>query len=393
MILRRAIWASRGLARKAPQRQLQGRNLSTETDSIELSAANSLKQLQSIHAQLSAQGDQNVPAVDPETHGTASSVTDHVAEQYHIFKEQEKQIKSLGTKIDPHYQPHTLLNHPPAPADVTLELLLASEAHQGHVTSLWNPANARYIHGIRQGIHIISLEATAAHLRRAAKVVQEVCRRGGMVLFVGTREGQDRAVARAAELAKGYHLFERWIPGSITNGQQILGRCRMKVVNELDEEVPGFEEQMYDRSVLRPDLVVCLNPLENYVLLHECALNNIPTIGVIDTNADPTWVTYPIPANDDSLRCMQVVAGVLGRAGETGQKQRLAAAAEGYITYQPAPNLVMPGSEEEAEKAKKAAQNAKRAGLDDIAALDELATKLDDVDNGEDRRLNGGRDL
>lgn len=90
---------------------------------------------------------------------------------------------------------------------------------------------------------------------------------------------------------------------------------------------------------------------------------------------------------------MQVVAGVLGRAGETGQKQRLAAAAEGYITYQPAPNLVMPGSEEEAEKAKKAAQNAKRAGLDDIAALDELATKLDDVDNGEDRRLNGGRDL
>jgi len=214
-----------------------------------------------------------------------------------------------------------------------------------------------------------------------------------MVLFVGTREGQDRAVARAAELAKGYHLFERWIPGSITNGQQILGRCRMKVVNELDEEVPGFEEQMYDRSVLRPDLVVCLNPLENYVLLHECALNNIPTIGVVDTNADPTWVTYPIPANDDSLRCMQVVAGVLGRAGEAGQKQRLAAAAKGHITYQPAQNLIMPGSEEEAEKAKKAAQNAKRAGLDEVAALDELTTKLDDVDNGEDRRLKGGRDL
>jgi small subunit ribosomal protein S2 len=195
----------------------------------------------------------------------------------------------LGTHIEPHYQPYTLLNHPPSPADVTLELLLASEAHQGHVTSLWNPANARYIHGIRQGIHIISLEVTAAHLRRSAKVVQEVSRRGGMVLFVGTRDGQDRAVARAAELAKG----------SITNGQQILGRCKTKVLNELDEEVSGFEEQLYDRPVLRPDLVVCMNPLENYVLLHECALNNIPTIGVIDTNADPTWVTYPIPANDD----------------------------------------------------------------------------------------------
>lgn len=227
------------------------------------------------------------------------STPDDLAAQYHALKQQQQQLAGVGAEISPHYQPHTLLTHPPSPADVTLELLLASEAHQGHATSLWNPANARYIHGIRQGIHVISLEQTAAHLRRAAKVVQEVARRGGIVLFVGTREGQDRAVSRAAELAKGYHLFERWIPGSITNGKQILGRCKLKVVNEHDVDVPGFDEQLYDRPVLRPDLVVCLNPLENYVLLHECALNNIPTIGVIDTNADPTWVTYPIPANDD----------------------------------------------------------------------------------------------
>jgi small subunit ribosomal protein S2 len=231
----------------------------------------------------------------PETESPAASL----AEQYHAHKQQSQRLTNLGAAVEPHYQPHTLLTNPPAPADVTLELLLASEAHQGHATSLWNPANARYIHGIRQGIHIISLEVTAAHLRRAAKVVQEVSRRAGIVLFVGTRDGQDRAVSRAAELAKGYHLFERWIPGSITNGQQILGRCKTKVVNEHDKDVAGFEEQLYDRPVLRPDLVVCLNPLENYVLLHECALNNIPTIGVIDTNADPTWVTYPIPANDD----------------------------------------------------------------------------------------------
>jgi small subunit ribosomal protein S2 len=89
MIIRRAICASsRALARKAPRRQLQVRHVTTETESIATSAENSLKQLQSIHAQLSAQGDEHVPAVDPETHGTASSVTDHVAEQYHIFKEQ-----------------------------------------------------------------------------------------------------------------------------------------------------------------------------------------------------------------------------------------------------------------------------------------------------------------
>jgi len=273
---------------------------------------------------------------------TTDAPAETVADQYSRFKQQAKQTGRLGADISPHYQPHTLLTNPPSPADVTLELLLASEAHQGHATPLWNPANARYIHGIRQGVHIISLDVTAAHLRRCAKIVHQVVKRGGMVLFVGTRDGQDRAVARAAELAKGYHLFERWIPGSITNGQQILGRCRTKVVDEFDNEVPGFDDQLLERPVLRPDLVVCMNPLENYVLLHECALNNIPTIGVIDTNADPTWVTYPIPANDDSLRCIQVIAGVLGRAGEAGQKERLAAAAQGQVTYQPTPGLVPP---------------------------------------------------
>lgn len=244
-------------------------------------------------------GFDNPNTTDETSAAPTRSTADNVAANYYAHKQQQQQLNRVGADISPHYQPHTLLTNPPGPADVTLELLLASEAHQGHATSLWNPANARYIHGIRQGIHVISLEATAAHLRRAAKVVQEVSKRAGIVLFVGTREGQDRAVARAAELAKGYHLFERWIPGSITNGQQILGRCQLKVVNEFDAEVDGYSEQLYNYAALRPDLVVCLNPLENYVLLHECALNNIPTIGVIDTNADPTWVTYPIPANDD----------------------------------------------------------------------------------------------
>ena len=119
------------------------------------------------------------------------------------------------------------------------------------------------------------------------------------MLFVGTRDGQSRPVVKAAELAKGCHLFDRWTPGSLTNGIQILGKCRMKVVDQFDNEVKGFSTQLEDLGALKPDLVVCLNPLENYVLLHECGLHNIPTIGVIDTDANPTWVTYPIPANDD----------------------------------------------------------------------------------------------
>jgi small subunit ribosomal protein S2 len=224
---------------------------------------------------------------------------DQVARDYQAFKHHQAVTNRIGSVVSPTYQPHTQVTKPPPPEEISLELLLASQSHLGHSTSLWNPANARYIFGVRQGIHIISLDQTASHLRRACAVVRAVAQRGGLILFVGTREGHERIVVKAAELAGGCHLFDRWIPGSITNGPQILGRCRMRVVDENDQEVKGFEEQLETKGALKPDLVVCLNPLENYVLLHECGLNNIPTIGVIDTDANPTWVTYPIPANDD----------------------------------------------------------------------------------------------
>lgn len=105
-------------------------------------------------------------------------------------------------------------------------------------------------------------------------------------------------------------------------------------MDEFDKDIPGFEDQLIDGPPLKPDLVVCLNPVENWVLLHECGLNAIPTIGIVDTDADPTWLTYPIPANDDSMRCVQLIAGVLGRAGEEGQANRREMAQEGTVTYQ-----------------------------------------------------------
>jgi small subunit ribosomal protein S2 len=215
----------------------------------------------------------------------------------------EALFKNIGGEKTPTYQPHTLVNNPPSPSDITLELLLASQSHLGHATSRWNPANSAYIFGIRDNTHIISLDVTAAHLRRACKVVSAVTSRGGLVLFVGTREGQERSVVKAAELAGGYHLFDWWVPGSLTNSTQILGRCRLKVVNEFDEEVSDArtrrEAGIESLPPMKPDLVVVLNPIENQPLLQECAQNNVPTVGVIDTDANPLWVTYPIPANDD----------------------------------------------------------------------------------------------
>jgi small subunit ribosomal protein S2 len=276
-------------------RTLTTETLAEERSSIEHSIANHTKETHSIEANLNKL--QLTKSFHPprETAESKAGVQRDYALRNHI----KKRTSRLGSRIPPHYEPSDILTDPPRPEDVTLELLMASQAHFGHSTSLWNPMNQRYIYGVRSGIHIISLEATAAHLRRAAKVVEGVAYHGGLILFVGTRKGQDKAVVKAAKMAQGCHLFERWIPGTITNGDQILSNCAMRVVDAKDEPLRGFEQKIGEWKALRPDLVVVLNPRENYVLLHECGLNNIPTIGVIDTDADPTWVTYPIPANDD----------------------------------------------------------------------------------------------
>lgn len=231
------------------------------------------------------------------------------ADQWKDFKRIQKATKRLGTDIERRYSPSALLNHPPAPEDVSLELLMASQTHMGHHKSVWNPANARYIYGVREKIHIISLETTAAHLRRAARVVEEVAYRGGVILFVGTRKGQMEIVTKAAEMAGGCHVFTKWAPGSITNRDVMLNGHSFKVVDEHDKTLPGFKMYSDAARPLMPDLVVCLNPLENYTLLYECGLKTIPTIGIIDTDADPTWVTYTIPANDD--RCVLVLTFLL----------------------------------------------------------------------------------
>lgn len=248
----------------------------------------------------------------------------------------QKELRHDPIAAQTSYHPEKLLKEPPTANELTLEMLLANQTHLGHATALWHPGNSSYIFGIRDGIHIISLDLTLSYLRRASKIVQEVARRGGIILFVGTRKNQEKIVVNSAKLAQpAYHIFSRWVPGSLTNGQQIYQRCALKVVDIHDQEIQDYRAPLKesDHSVLRPDLVICLNPIENEVCLHECRSHNVPTIGIVDTDCNPAWVTYPIPANDDSLRSVALIAGVLARAGQAGQEARLREASRGVATY------------------------------------------------------------
>lgn len=231
----------------------------------------------------------------------------------------KKNNEPLGSNVKLVYKPGRTIKAPPKPQELTLQMLLASQIHLGHATSLWNPYNSRYIFGVREGIHIFSLETIAAHLRRAAKIVEGVAEKGGIILFVGTRPGMSRIVVEAAKRAGGYHIFERWIPGTITNRGQILSGELAKFDDGDNKRSELTDDENYP---VRPDLVVCLNPMENAIMLHECGQHSIPTIGIIDSNADPRSVTYTIPGNDDSLRAVALVGGVLGQAGQLGRERR-----------------------------------------------------------------------
>ncbi|TFK42943.1 ribosomal protein S2, flavodoxin-like domain-containing protein [Crucibulum laeve] len=188
------------------------------------------------------------------------------------------------------------------PAEATISSLLAAGAHFGHASTRMNPNFVPYAYGTRAGITIIDLDHTLPLLRRAAQVVRAVARAGGQILFIGTRPDIRPVVQRASERlgSQGYHVGDRWLPGTLTNQRQFFG----------DETV--------DSTKTVPDLVVLLNPLQNIIAIRECALEHVPTIGIIDSNVDPRIVMYPIPANDESTRAAELIGGVLSIAGREG---------------------------------------------------------------------------
>lgn len=188
------------------------------------------------------------------------------------------------------------------PTHATISALLAAGAHFGHASSRMNPNFMPYAYGTRAGITIIDLDHTLPLLRRAANLVRAVAYAGGSIVFVGTRPDLRPVVQRAASRVsgQGYHVGERWLPGTLTNKTHVLGA-----------------EAVTENKVV-PDLLILLNPLANMNAIRECALEHVPTIGIIDSNADPRIVMYPIPANDENTRSAELIAGVLSIAGREG---------------------------------------------------------------------------
>ncbi|EFP92586.1 uncharacterized protein PGTG_18718 [Puccinia graminis f. sp. tritici CRL 75-36-700-3] len=261
-------------------------------------------------------------------------------------RERLSKLGSIQTTLESSKPSHSR-THPTQISDLTLATLITATTHLGHNKALTCPTNFPLIYGVRSDIAIIDARQTLSYLRRACNVIRETVFNDGIVLFSNGVPGTEKAIKQASErLAdNGYSLGIRpngkgasWVRGTLTNATEVLKRPR-QVAKQLRLANPSSsssssgsnedpqrnkQQQAENLEALKflPSLIVLFNPRESRVLLREAALKQIPTIAIIDSDVDPRVVTYPIPANDDSVRSVQLIAGVLSRAGQEGLLKR-----------------------------------------------------------------------
>jgi small subunit ribosomal protein S2 len=221
-------------------------------------------------------------------------------------------------------------------AEVGIKELLEAGVHFGHQTRRWNPRMRRFIYGEREGIHIIDLLQTEELLKQATQFVTEVAAKGGVILFVGTKKQARDSIEQWAERCEMPYVNRRWLGGLLTNFQTIRKRIqRLHELRELKEggrlDLLPTKERMSMEAELRkleynlggvadmqrlPDAVIIIDLKTEEIALREAERLEIPIIGLVDTNCDPSPVDYVIPGNDDAIRSCELVIGTLGEAIE-----------------------------------------------------------------------------
>ena len=219
-------------------------------------------------------------------------------------------------------------------AVVSLSYLLEAGVHFGHQTKRWNPKMKEYIYTTRDDIYIIDLQKTVAKIEEAYAEINKIAANGGTFLFVGTKKQAQEGAKENAERTNSYYVTERWLGGTLTNFRTI--RSRVKRLEEIEnmekngtfdvlpkKEVIGLRKE-YDklnkllcgiRSMEKlPQALIIVDPKKEINAIREARKLNIPIFGIVDTNCDPDDVDYVIPGNDDAVRAVKVVLGVLGNA-------------------------------------------------------------------------------
>ena len=217
--------------------------------------------------------------------------------------------------------------------EIKFEDLLGTGAHFGHVTRKWNPNFKPHILLEKNGVHIINLESTIEGFNKAAAFVKEIISKNGEVLFVGTKKQAQDIVQQEADKCSMFYIVERWLGGTLTNFSTIkksIKRLKMleKEGSNLYENLTKKETQMLNRERVKladqhrgikdmrrlPDAVIVVDAQYEDTAIREAKRLFIPVIAIVDSNTDPSKVDYPIPANDDSIRTIQLIIAALADA-------------------------------------------------------------------------------
>ena len=217
---------------------------------------------------------------------------------------------------------------------VSMSYLLEAGVHFGHQTKRWNPKMKEYIYTSRDDIYIIDLQKTVVKIEEAYAALKDIAANGGKVLFVGTKKQAQEATQEEATRTDSYYVTERWLGGTLTNFRTIRRRInRLDQIEKMEEN--GTFNVLPKKEVLKikkeyeklltyfagvrdmkklPDAMVIVDPKKEYNAIREAHKLGIPVFGIVDTNCDPEVLDYPIPGNDDAVRAIKVVLGVLANA-------------------------------------------------------------------------------
>ncbi len=225
---------------------------------------------------------------------------------------------------------------------VSMKQLLEAGVHFGHQTRRWNPKMKPYIFGARNGIHIIDLQKTVEYFKVAYAFVKEIGKQGGTILFVGTKKQAQDVIAEEAQRVGLPYVNERWLGGMLTNFRTVkMSIDKMKEIERMEED--GYLSKLTKKEAIRllkrkerikkylnglrdleniPDAMFVVDSKNEGIAIKEAKKLGIPVVGVVDTNCDPDDVDYIIPANDDAIRAVKLLASKIADAYEEGRRER-----------------------------------------------------------------------
>ena len=222
-----------------------------------------------------------------------------------------------------------------------LQELLKCGVHFGHQSSRWHPKMEPYIYGVRNGIHIIDLEKTVRHMERALSFAKSIAARGGVILFVGTKEQAQEIVKKYAEDCGMPYVNQRWLGGLLTNFPVVLklikkyNDLKMKQQTGKLAKYTKKEQVYFDKQIVKmdnniggiakldklPDAIFILDLKKEKTSFLEAVARNVPIIAVCDTNVNPADVGYPIPANDDATKSIDILFRLMSEAIKEGKAE------------------------------------------------------------------------